>query len=201
MTGRVPRLPLLLLAVVITTVVTACQQAPEPVPPPEVRPEDYLISVGDLPKDWRPSNDPRTGYRTQVCGVDLEPSEPAATASARFSMGPFGPFVQQYVRHYADDTAEQVITGLAGQVPGCASYVATGTRETKSATFLIKPLRLDSAGPGVVSWRQSPDTDPGLITDLAFFRRGNTMIVFLSYSLRHDPDPKVLEQAIAAVPK
>lgn len=198
MTGR---LPLLLVAVVIGAVVAACQPAPGPVPPPEVRPEDYLISVDDLPKDWRPSNDPQTGYRTQVCGVDLEPAAPAATAGARFSMGPFGPFVQQYVRSYADDTAERVITGLAGELPGCTSYVATGTRQTKSATFLIKPLHLDSAGPGVVSWRQTPESDPGLITDLAFFRRGTTMIVFLSYSLRRDPDPKVLEQAISAVPK
>jgi hypothetical protein len=116
-------------------------------------------------------------------------------------MGPFGPFLQQYVRSYADDSAERVITGLTEALPGCTSYVATGTKETKSATFQVEPLSLDSVGPEVVSWRQTSESSPGLTTDLAFVRRDQIMIVFLSYSLREKPDPPVLERAIKAVPQ
>ncbi|WP_161606059.1 hypothetical protein [Microlunatus speluncae] len=200
--GPLPRSWVAVIAGLITVALAGCQLTPPAAPPPpDVRPDDYLIKVEDLPKDWRLSNDSAGGYRTQVCGVDLEPSPPAAMASVRFSMGPFGPFVQQYVRSYTDDTAERVITGLSGAVPGCTSFVATGTKGTKSETFRITPLKLDSAGSEVVSWRQVPESNPGLITDLAFFRRGDTMIAFLSYSIRDEPDPKVLEQAIAAVPK
>jgi hypothetical protein len=191
-----------MITAVIAIVLGGCQAGPNPpTSAPVVRPEDYLIKVEDLPQDWRLSNDAQGGYRTQVCGVDVEPSPPAADASARFSMGPFGPFVQQYVRSYADDTAERVITGLSESLPGCTAYVGTGTKGTKSARFLIKPLELDGAGPEVITWRQTPESDPGLTTDLAFFRRGNTMIVFLSYALRVQPDPAVLGQAIKAVPK
>lgn len=197
-TGRSGFLTALLAGLVAATV-TACQAAPPP-PPPDVRPEDYLIKVDDLPKDWRLSNDAEGGYRTQVCGVDLEPSPPAAKASVRFSMGPFGPFLQQYVRRYADDSAERVITGLTESLPGCTSYVATGTKETQSATFEIEPLTLDSVGPEVITWRQTSEASPGLTTDLAFVRRGQVMIVFLSYSLGEKPDPAVLERAIKAVP-
>ncbi len=135
-----------------------------PTPPasaPDVRPDDYLIKVEDLPKDWRLSNDSEGGYRTQVCGVDLEPSPPAAAASVRFSMGPFGPFVQQYVRSYTDGTAERVITGLSEALADCTSSVATGTKGTKSETFRIAPLELRSAGPEVVSWRQVPRVQSG----------------------------------------
>ncbi len=189
-----------LLAGLVTVTVTACQPAPAP-PPADIRPDDYLIKVEDLPKDWRLSNDAEGGYRTQVCGVDLEPSPPAAVASVRFSMGPFGPFVQQYVRSYTDGSAERLITGLSEAVPDCTSFVATGTKGTKSETFRIAPLKLDSVGSEVVTWRQVPESNPGLITDLAFFRRGDTVIAFLSYSIREDPDPKVLQQAIAAVPE
>lgn len=199
-----PRSLLALLAGMVAIALGGCQALPVPPsapPTPDGRPEDYLIKVEDLPKDWRLSNDAQGGYRTQVCGIDLEPAPPAATASVRFSMGPFGPFVQQYVRSYTDGTAERVITGLAEAVPGCTSYVATGTKETKSATFRIEPLELDSVGSEVVTWRQVPESNPALITDLAFFRRGDTVIAFLSYSIRHEPDPKVLEQAITAVPK
>jgi hypothetical protein len=190
-----------MITAAIAVVLAGCQAVPTPEATPDVRPEDYLIKVDDLPKDWRLSNDAQGGYRTQVCGVDVEPSPPAADASVRFSMGPFGPFVQQYVRSYADDTAERVITDLSESVPGCTDYVATGTKGTKSARFLIKPLELDDVGPEVISWRQTPESDPGLTTDLAFFRRGGTMIVFLSYSIRAEPDPAVLAKAIKAVPK
>lgn len=167
----------------------------------DVRPEDYLITAEVLPKDWRASNDPGTDYRTTVCGVDLEPSDPAAKTSVRFSMGPFGPFLEQHVRSYSDDTAERVINGLADAVPGCGSYDATGTKGTKTATFRVEPLRLDSVGREIVSWRQRTDASRNLTTDLAFFRRGNTVIAMQSYSIGKVPDPAVLEQAIKAVPE
>ena len=191
-----------MITAVIAIVLGGCQAGPtEPAAAPDVRPDDYLIKVEDLPKGWRLSNDAEGGYRTQVCGVDLEPSSPAATASIRFSMGPFGPFVQQYVRSYTDGTAERVITGLSEALVDCTSSVATGTKGTKSETFRLQPLELESVGPEVVSWRQIPQSNPGLITDLAFFRRDDTVIAFLSYSIRDDPDPKVLARAITAVPK
>lgn len=190
----------MLLAGLFALAGSGCQPAPA-VPPPRPEPQDYVISVDDLPKGWRPSNDAGGGYRTQVCGVDLEPAPPVAKASVRFAVGPVGPFVQQYVRSYDGKTAEQVITGLTEQLPGCTSYVATGTKGTRSARFMITPLALDPARPGVVTWRQVPEDNPRLVTDLAFLRRGTTVIAFLSYSLGEKPDPAVLAKAVAAVPE
>ncbi|MFC7624063.1 hypothetical protein [Microlunatus sp. GCM10028923] len=198
--GRAGGVLIMLFAGLFALAGSGCQPAPaEPGLRPE--PQDYVISVEDLPKGWRTSNDAQGGYRTQVCGVDLEPTAPAAKASVRFSMGPFGPFLQQYVRSYTDGSAERLMTGLSEAVEGCTSYVATGTKGTKSETFRITPLNPAPAGSEAVTWRQVPESNPGLITDLAFFRRGDTVIAFLSYSLRDEPDPAVLERAISAVPR
>src|SRR4051812_5764809 len=61
-----------------------------------------LVGADDLPAGFAVSAGQAQTYRQQVCGVDLEPSRPVRTASARFSQGPLGPFVEQRVRVYVD---------------------------------------------------------------------------------------------------
>lgn len=73
---------------------------------------EWLIASDDLPRTWRSSEDPGSGFRQEVCGVDIEPTEPDDHDETRFSQGGLGPFLAQHVRlHSSEKTPKQVVTG------------------------------------------------------------------------------------------
>lgn len=160
-----------------------------------------MLTARDLPEGWDDSNSQGDDYRVTVCGVDLEPTAPAKASSARFSRGPVGPFLEQHVRVYEDDVARRVVDELQRALPGCTEYEARGSApHSPTAHFDVEPLTVEGAPAGSVAWRQTSRGDLPITSDLLIVPHQNTAVVLMSYALRDDPDPDVLEQAAAALP-
>lgn len=167
-----------------------------------VRSTDFLISSADLPRGWADSNSQGVDYRLTVCGVDIEPSPPGRATSIRFSQGPVGPFLEQHVRVYDDDVVSGVVAGLRQALPGCSEYEAQGTDpESPTARFTVEPLTVAGAPDDSVAWRQTSQGQVPITSDLVLVPRGDTAVMLMSYALRDTPDPRVLEQAVAALPE
>ena len=163
---------------------------------------DYLISSEALPRGWGDSNSQGVDYRVSVCGVDLEPTPPVRATSIRFSEGPLGPFLEQHVRVYDSDVTSGVIDRLREALPGCSSYTVTGTGPDKpTARFTVEPLTVDGAPADSVAWRQTSHGKLPVTSDFLLVRRGDAAVMLMSYAIRRDPDPRVLEQAAAALPE
>lgn len=205
---RAPRLRLLLLGLGLVAACGACGGASPggsvtgAPAEPELRSTDLLITTDALPDGWRDSNAPGVDYRVSVCGVDLEPQPPVRATSVRFSRGPLGPFLEQHVRVYDDDgVAARVAGQLRESLPGCASYDAGGSAPgSPAATFTVEPLTVAGAPDGSVAWRQVAQGDLPITSDLVLVPRGPAAVVLMSYAIRDVPDPRVLEQAVAALP-
>ncbi len=157
-----------------------------------------LISAADLPAGFADSGGQSAGYRQQVCGVDLEPSAPARTASARFSQGPVGPFVEQRVRVYADDTASSVMARLRTALAGCDQYDLAATASAPAASVAVEPLDLPQLGDESVGWRQVARSELPITTDVVLIRRGRTIVLVTSYALKAPPPTSTIEQAATA---
>lgn len=170
-------------------------------PSPTVRPADFLVSADDLPAGWRDSNSQGLDFRVTVCGVDLEPEPPLRATSIRFSQGPVGPFLEQHARVYAGDSPRRVVAALSAALPTCTRYDARGTNpQSRTASFTVEPLEVAGAPEGSVAWRQTSRGELPITSDVLLLPRGNALVALTSYALRAEPDPAVLEAAVAAVP-
>lgn len=157
-----------------------------------------LLSPADLPKGFATSGGQSAAYRQQVCGVDIEPSKPVQTASARFSQGPLGPFVEQRVRVYGDDSAAGVVQALRAALASCTSYQLPASGTAPAATVAVTPLDLPQLGDESVAWRQVPQTDLPITTDVVMIRSGRTVVLLTSYALKQAPPEATVEQAATA---
>lgn len=168
-----------------------------------LRTSDLLITKDVLPRGWRDSNSQGLDYRTTVCGVDIEPTDPARATSIRFSQGPLGPFLEQHVRIYdGDDVAGDVVAALRSALEGCDEYTATGTApDSPEASFRVEPLTVPGAPADSVAWRQTSQGDVPITADVLLVDRGGAAVLLMSYALRSEPDPQVLASAAAAVPE
>ena len=194
-------LGLCLLTLTLTGCGGASDPAPAPTPVPAAR---YRVPVERLPDGWRASNPREGGYRTTFCGVDLEPTAPVDSARYRFAKGPVGPFLEQQIRSYAQNTAADVIGAIRTALPGCREFEAAGDESSPAVRFTVEPLSLPSvaaSSPDTVAWRQQPADGSGVVSDVVLTRRGTTAVVLVAYSLRDGPDRDALTAALAAVPQ
>lgn len=161
-----------------------------------------LIQADDLPDGWRDSNVDEGAFRTTICGVDLEPVEPLAGSHVRFSQGPFGPFLEQHVRVYADaGQPAAVAADLAAAVESCGTYTAKGTRPDSPAEVVkVRPLTVSGLPAGSAAFRQTAQGGDRLTNDMVFVPRGDALVAFVSYAVKGTPDAKVLDAALSALP-
>lgn len=85
-----------------------------------------------LPADW--SSAPADGphYRTQVCGVDLDPEKPVDAAQRRWAYSDAA-YLESEVHLFADDAGRAAAEQAAAAVTGCRGY---GVREDGTETAL-----------------------------------------------------------------
>lgn len=205
----------------VAAVLVACGSAPATTPggtasagtsagtsarPTDARPADvpapkqWVITVGDLPKGWRESSPPSGDFRVTVCGVDLEPALAIRAGAWRWSKSPVGPFLEQHVRVYRDDQAQQVITALQAALTSCTrTEVPKSPNSSEKVTYTITPITVAGAGPDSVAWRQTLVADRPITSEIVLTRRGRTAVLFNSYALGSTPDPLVLTRAVAAL--
>jgi hypothetical protein len=158
-----------------------------------------LISAGDLPDGFRDSAGASPGYRLTLCGVDLEPTPVLDEAAARFAVSEIGPFVEQRVRRYPDDSQERVLTALAAALRTCTSTVAKDpSRPTQRTTLAISPLDVGDYGDQSVAWHQEPTSGPHVPTDVVLMRRGRTIALVTSYTFGRGLDLAAVRAAAAA---
>lgn len=156
-----------------------------------------LVRAQDLPSGFRDSGGQDGGYRQTVCGVDIEPVPPVDSASARFSEGPLGPFVEQRVRVYAGDT--DVVSRVRAALEGCTKYSLPATASGPAAVLDVQRLDVPPLGDESVAWSQTARTDVPITTDVVMIRSGNTVALVTSYALKTPPDPDVVMRAAQAV--
>ena len=192
-------------ACLLSLALTACGGSSDPAPAATPVPAvHYRVPLEQLPTGWRASNASGDGYRTTFCGVDMEPATPVDSAHYRFAKGPVGPFLEQHVRSYAENTAAEVIGAIRTALPDCREFEAAGDESGPAVRFTVEPLDLSSAaasGPDTVAWRQEPANGTGVASDVVLTRRGNTAVLLVAYSLRDEPDRDALTAALAAVPQ
>ncbi|GAA4348371.1 hypothetical protein [Angustibacter luteus] len=157
-----------------------------------------LVGADDLPAGFAASAGQASTYRQQVCGVDLEPTKPVQTASARFSQGPLGPFVEQRVRVYDDDSATDVLADLREALKTCGSYDLPASGSSAAVRVAVQPLDVPQLGDESVAWRQAPDTQLPITTDVVLIRSGRTVALVTSYALKQAPDAATATQAATA---
>jgi len=163
-------------------------------------PKQWVIKVGDLPQGWRESNPPVGDFRVTVCGVDLEPALAIRAGAWRWTQSPVGPFLEQQVRVYRDDQAQQVISALKAAMRTCTkTEVPKSTNSSETATFTIKAITVAGAGPDSVAWRQTLVSDQPITSEVVLTRRGRTAVLFNSYTVGSKLDPNVLVRAVAAL--
>ncbi|GAB3590624.1 hypothetical protein GCM10027446_05890 [Angustibacter peucedani] len=160
--------------------------------------QKVLVSPADLPEGFAASGGQSAGYRQTVCGVDIEPTPPVQQASARFSQGPVGPFVEQRVRVYPDDSATAVVAALRKALATCTSYQLPANGTAPAATMAVRPLDLPQLGDESVAWRQVPQTDLPITTDVVLIRSGRTVVLMTSYALKEAPPETTVKQAATA---
>lgn len=163
---------------------------------------DLLITADALPRGWRDSNSQGIDYRVSVCGVDIEPERPLGATSIRFSQGPLGPFLEQHVRVYDSPVVAEVVAEVREALPDCSGYtVEGGGPDRPTARFDIAPLSVRNAPQDSVAWRQTSRGRVPVTADLILVDRGDAAVMLMSYAIRSDPDPAVLERAVAALPE
>lgn len=158
-----------------------------------------LISADALPDGFRDSTGAAPGYRLTLCGVDLEPTPASDQAAARFAVSEIGPFVEQRVRRYPDDSQERVLTALAAALRACTSTVVQDpSRPTQRTSLSISPLDVGDYADQSVAWHQEPTSGPHVPTDVVLMRRGRTIALVTSYTFGRSPEPGAIRAAAAA---
>jgi len=163
-------------------------------------PKQWVIDVGDLPQGWRESSPPRGDYRVTLCGVDLEPALAIRAGAWRWSQSALGPFLEQQVRVYGDDQAQEVISALRAALPTCTrTEVPKATNSSETISVTIEPITVAGLGPDSVAWRQTVGSDRPVTSEIVLTRRGRTAVLFNSYAIGTRLDRNVLVQAVAAL--
>lgn len=158
-----------------------------------------LISADVLPGGFRDSTGVSPGYRLTLCGVDLEPTPAVDHSAARFAVSEIGPFVEQRVRRYPDDSQERVLTAMASALRTCTTSVAEDPAHPgQRTTFAITPLDVGRYADQSVAWHQEPTSGPHVPTDVVLMRRGRTIALVTSYTLGKVTDPAAIRAAAAA---
>jgi hypothetical protein len=62
----------------------------------------------------------------------------------------------------------------------------------------VEPLALPQLGEESVAWRQTPDTELPVTTDVVLIRSGRTVVLVTSYALKTAPPPATAEQVATA---
>ena len=204
MTSARRRPTLLALGIcLLTLALAACGGSSDPAPAATPVPAaHYRVPVEQLPAGWRTSNPGGDGYRTTFCGVDLEPAAPVDSAHYRYAKSPVGPFLEQHVRSYTQNTAAEVIGAIQTALPGCREFEAAGDADYPAVRFTAEPLDLPAAsGPDTVAWHQKAADGSGVASDVVLTRRGTTAVALVAYGLRDEPHRDVLTAALAALPQ
>jgi hypothetical protein len=184
-------------------VIAACGDpsgGPAGAPTPSAVPlSSLLLEPSALPAGFRPSSGQSTGYRFTLCGVDLEPTPAVEQVSARFATSEIGPFVEQRVRRYPDDSQRDVIEAMRTALASCSTTQATEAGGTHRATLAVSPLELPTFAEQSVAWHQVSTSSPQVPTDVVLMRRGRTIVLVTSYTFERATDPgTVLAVARAA---
>lgn len=160
---------------------------------------DRFVSGKDLPGTWRESSPPGAGFKQLVCGVDIEPQKPVDGGAIRYSQGGLGPFLAQHLRIHSDATTPAaVVRDLKASLPGCTSYETKGNKsDSPTVRFDVEPLEVEGLPANAVAWRQQATTG-GPTTDMVLMTDDHALVAFVSYALKDDPDPQVLEDAVGA---
>jgi hypothetical protein len=158
-----------------------------------------LMSADVLPEGFRDSDGAAPGYRLTLCGVDLEPTPAVEQVATRFAVSEIGPFVEQRVRRYPDDSQERVLSALASAVRTCTSTVAHDpSRPGRRATLAITPLDVGAYADQSVAWHQEPTSGAHVPTDVVLMRHGRTIALVTSYTVGRSTDPAAIRAAAAA---
>jgi hypothetical protein len=190
-----------LLLVVLT--LAACGDpsgGPAGAPTPSAVPLDsLLLDPSALPAGFRPSSGQSTGYRFTLCGVDLEPTPAVEQVSARFARSEIGPFVEQRVRRYPDDSQRDVIEAMRTALATCTTTQATEPGGTHGTALTVSRLELPTFAEQSVAWHQVSTSSPQVPTDVVLMRRDRTIVLVTSYTFERTTDPgTVLAAARAA---
>ncbi|GAB3680312.1 hypothetical protein [Angustibacter aerolatus] len=160
--------------------------------------QPLLVDATRLPDGFRESTGQAApGYRMTLCGVDLEPRPPAETATRRFARSGVGPFVEQRVRRYGDDSQAEVLVAMRQALRSCGETSATDPASGASTTMRVRPLQLRQFADDSVAWHQEA-VDRPVPTDVVLMRRGRTVVLVTSYTLGRVGDVGVVEQAATA---
>ncbi|WP_338749367.1 hypothetical protein [Janibacter alittae] len=162
---------------------------------------DRFITSKDLPGTWRDSEPPGPGFKQLVCGVDIEPQKPVDGGAIRYSQGGLGPFLAQHVRIHSDATTPAaVVRDVKASLTGCTSYETKGNKaDSPTVRFDVEPLEVKGLPANAVAWRQTATTGAGLTTDMVLVTDDHALVALVSYALKDEPDPQVLEDAVSAV--
>lgn len=204
-----PRRPIgLVVVALVALTLTACGDAsggttatgangPGPSSGPPL--PSLLIQASDLPPDFRPSTGESAGYRFTLCGVDLEPTPATEQASARFATNEVGPFVEQRVRRYPDDSQAHVIDAMTAALRTCTTTTATDpSAPGRDTTFTVSPLDLPRFADQSVAWHQVAASSPQVPTDVVLMRQGRTIVLVTSYTFGRATDPDAVLAAARA---
>ena len=144
---------------------------------------------------------PPAGFGITVCGVDIEPEQPAGSARQRFARSGVGPFVAQYVQAHRDGLAAEVVTALKAALPTCTTFETRGEAPTRPVTrFAIEQVSFADVPANAVGWRMTSQGDRPVTQDVALLADGEFLIGVVSYRAGDAPDPETITAAVAAVP-
>ena len=158
--------------------------------------QDLLLSVEQVPEGFAEDGGENPQYRTTVCGVPVETVDPVDTASARFSLGPVGPFLEQRVRVYAEADGTAAVAALREALAGCESY----TTEDGGTQVAVSPLEAGEHGDDAVALRLEPQGDLQAVNDVLLVRYGTAVVMLSALAIDgEEPDPGWLQDAADAL--
>ena len=167
----------------------------------EARAKAHFIPLAALGEGWRESQPPPAGFGITVCGVDIEPEQPAGSARQRFARSGVGPFVAQYVQAHRQGLAAAVVTALQAALPTCTSFETRGESPTSPVTrFTIEKVAFADVPDDAVVWRMTSQGERPVTQDVALVADGEFLIGVVSYRAGDAPDPATITTAVAAVP-
>lgn len=167
----------------------------------EARAKAHFIPLAALGEGWRESQPPPAGFGLTVCGVDIEPEQPAGSARQRFAKSGVGPFVAQYVQAHREGLAAEVVTALKAALPTCTTFETRGESPTSPVTrFTIDKVPFADVSENAVVWRMTSQGERPVTQDVALLADGEFLIGVVSYRAGDAPDPATITTAVAAVP-
>ena len=128
----------------------------------EARAKAHFIPLAALGEGWRESQPPPAGFGITVCGVDIEPEQPAGSARQRFARSGVGPFVAQNVQAHRQGLAAEEVA-FAGVPDDAVGWrmASQGERPVTQDGALVADGEFLI---GVVSYRAGDAPDPATIT-------------------------------------